>query len=556
MVQVARLIGGAGTGKTTALLELMDLALETYKDPFQVGFCSFTRAARREASSRAGDKYGVKAVDLERGGWFRTIHSICYRCLGVGKELITQQKGDREWLEEALSEKLGDGSGGANVEDDWYQPAMLQTDATKALSLWDCSRNRTIGLPEIHAAYSLYLPDLPSLDFCRKIVEKYELVKRLDGRCDFVDLLARFGGYHFTVEGCERCEPQGVPPDVPVWLLDEQQDASPLLHGVCRRLVEDAVWCYIVGDPMQSIYGFAGADPHLFLGGWGDCKEKIMPRSWRCPRTIHELGERVLENCSDYWDRKIAPADHDGRIENHHWRHVAGLVNPTEDWLVLARTNYLAARLARALDGAGIPWRPTKGHGRWDAPQRLKAIQALKNLEANCPISGSEWAAILSQTKVKANGEALYVRGTKKDWLDLTEDQADDKAGTWVLPEHLGELGATAAFLKQVRAGLWRGWVARGHDVSDAIDKHGYEAVEASGVRLGTVHSAKGMEADNVALLTTIPMQVENGKRTTEGANEEHRVSYVGVTRARRRLALLDEPCGRARRVFKMEICP
>ena len=55
-VDVARLIGGAGTGKTTTILSKMELALERLGgNPLRLGFASFTRAARAEAVARARD---------------------------------------------------------------------------------------------------------------------------------------------------------------------------------------------------------------------------------------------------------------------------------------------------------------------------------------------------------------------------------------------------------------------------------------------------------------------------------------------------------------------
>ena len=552
-VQIARLIGGAGTGKTTELLNLMDRALETYHDPFEIGFVSFTRAARREASTRAGDRYGQKPADLEQAGWFKTLHAICYKCLGVGKELLSSNKESREWIQEAVGEPVGVQV--TSLEGEWFQPSADRTAAMIALTAWECARSRLLPLKTVHEEIDRCVGsgEIPSLEYCKRIVEEYELSKRLDGRLDFTDLLARFAGWEFdSDDGAERCTPQGVVPDIPVWLLDEQQDASPLLHSVCERLVASAKWVYVAGDFFQSIYGFAGADPTLFKSGWGDCKERTMPQSWRCPPVIHDLGERILSRCTDYWDRKIKPADHQGSIEEQHWRYLSTLVKPSEEWLVLARTNFLANRLAQQLDAASIPWLPTKGRGRWSAPVRLRAVQALRNIQAGAPIDGAEWLAILDQVKMKAAGETLFIRGTKRDWTDLTDAQAQERAA-WVQPEHLSELGAAPAFLKQIQSGAWMSWFDHIRMVCEAIDKWGDEIVAEPKIRLGTVHSAKGAQSDNVALLTTIPKQIENAKQTEQGANEERRVSYVGVTRTRRRLVILNEPSSR-RQVHKMEL--
>ena len=66
MVAVARLIGGAGTGKTTELMRIIEQVAGKGVDPYSIGFCSFTRAARLEASTRAADMFGIRQPELER----------------------------------------------------------------------------------------------------------------------------------------------------------------------------------------------------------------------------------------------------------------------------------------------------------------------------------------------------------------------------------------------------------------------------------------------------------------------------------------------------------
>ena len=60
-------------------------------------------------------------------------------------------------------------------------------------------------------------------------------------------------------------------------------------------------------------------------------------------------------------------------------------------------------------------------------------------------------------------------------------------------------------------------------------------------VRIGTIHSVKGAEADNVGLLTTTSKRVEAGAQDEQQHNEECRIAYVAVTRARRNLVVVTE---------------
>lgn len=540
MPQIARIIGGAGTGKTSRLLDLMAATIEAGQiGPEDIGFVSFTRAARSEAANRAAERFGCPVDALERGGWFRTLHSVCHRVLGVGRELLAGNAADRKWLEEALQEPVS----GAGDEEGLASVAFeSSSDAEAALSLWSACRNRLEPFEATWRRAEAVNDRTPSLEYCTALIERYEQAKRLDGRCDFVDLVARFAGWRFYVDGPRQVTPEGYAPACDVWFLDEQQDTSALLDAVCRRLIAPARWVYVVGDPYQSIYGWAGADARYFMG-WEVAKQEVMPTSFRCPRKILELGERVLRECSDYWDRGIAPSEEGGSIEGTHlgWELIEQ-VDPRESWLLLARSNYHAKRLAAYLDGIGVPWTPTRGNGGWHAPVTNAGILALYYLEQGAPIDGRRWKQALKLLPSKG----LLERGVKKQW-----EQAGAEADE-VFPIHvstLEEFGATDGLKQALASKAWRMLVDGAERFCSAIERWGEESVTEPRVRVSTIHGAKGMEADNVLLLTSTSQAVSRAMETQDGANEERRVQYVGVTRARKRLVVAKE-----RSQFEMEI--
>ena len=102
--QTARLVGGAGTGKTRELVNIMCRARGSLGgSPFSIGFASFTRAARQEAAERTASEWGLPEGILTSAGWFRTCHSTAYRQLGVSQgELLTTNKESQAWIAEAL----------------------------------------------------------------------------------------------------------------------------------------------------------------------------------------------------------------------------------------------------------------------------------------------------------------------------------------------------------------------------------------------------------------------------------------------------------------------
>lgn len=252
----ARIVGGPGSGKTTRLLEIIDQVIGRLGiDQMQVGFVSFTRAARREAAARAGHKFDIPPQTLEREGWFRTLHSICYRMLGVAKgELISGSKDDTHWLRNAINDS------GVSISNSENDDAMAMPSdhslAGKALALWDAARNRLVPVEAMWEKSHLYDERTPNLWYVKSIINLYEQAKKKDGRIDFGDLLMMFAGRQWTGNHdspFEECEPHGEDPRLPVWIHDECQDTSFLASLVFGRMIRNSTWVYLAGDHHQCL---------------------------------------------------------------------------------------------------------------------------------------------------------------------------------------------------------------------------------------------------------------------------------------------------------------
>lgn len=547
MGKVVKIIGGAGTGKTTELLRLMEEIIETGVSPMSIGFVSFTKAARREAAERASRLFGCTVEELERYGWFRTLHSICYQQTQAGKMLLTDS--DREWLTEALGStiKLSDNKALDDFE-------VLESAATKAsaadqaLAFWQAARNRLLPLEEVWEEAFKIDQRITHLDRVLKIVDNYETAKRVQKRVDFTDMLGRFAGIRFDPEEHNMdAQPMGDVPDVPVWFLDEQQDTSALLDAVCKRLTENADQVFVVGDNFQSIYGFAGSDAKFFLN-WPADEQRIMPRSYRCPPCIMEAGEKMLRRCSDYWDRGIKPSDGQGAIicmtfKDNWVNRITERID--EEWLVIARSNLHAQRLAKVLDNNDIPWRSTRGGNKWNSPKRNRVYTTLLALRDDLPITHEEFNLIREVIPMKVKGhhpdggvyEAQLFRRRKKSDPDVPYDTL----GKW---DELIEWGATEEFKDFIMTGKWHRYnniICRSGEFFRAFSKYGISQIMDPKVRIGTIHSVKGAEADNVIVLASGSKQVTESMKTKAGRDAEHRLAYVAVTRARKRLYILKE---------------
>lgn len=550
-MQAARVIGGAGTGKTRMMLGIAEKAMERPEvagNPFAIGFSSFTRAARMEASGRAAAAWGVKQADLERQGWFRTCHSVAYRVLGVGKgEVLGGGKEDDKWVSEALGSDVE-----ASFDEDEGGVAIYTGDPVAAASLnyWSVARSMVVPLRQVVEADQN--PEAPSADEVIKRIEAYETAKRLDGRIDFTDLLAKFVGVRNVPDvGPEFCAPDGlVPNEVVGWIFDEAQDASALLDMACRRLVtgDSVKWAWLVGDPWQVLYSWAGASSRFFMSWEVGDHQKVMPKSYRCAAPILALGERCLQSLPDYWDRKIAPADHDGEItESDNFEDDLADIDPREETMVIARTNRNVSKIAAILDDVGVPFRRIKA--KQGAYNRDLGMTGLWKLQHGQAITGDEWAQAIELLPSKTrDGRTWLARGSKSRWSREQATQYD-----LIFKEDLPTLGATEYLIGAIDAGDWAGLADGGTKWYAAAKRYGLEAVSHPKVRIGTIHSAKGMESDKVIVLSSMGRRTYEGEQSDpERANEGRRIEYVAVTRARKKLVIAHDTRERYRMEFPL----
>jgi DNA helicase-2/ATP-dependent DNA helicase PcrA len=539
MSQITRLIGGAGTGKTTAILTAMNAARkELGLSPTEIGFATFTRSGRHVMARRAAEAWGVDESLLTRHGHFRTTHSTALRQIGISRDqLLTDDRASVNWVSERLGTTLA-----VEVDDEETeapQPLGRESQtAAVAIHLWHLSRNRLMP-------YSLVLHEalaqgenVPDFETARAIVEKYESAKRADDRLDYADLLGRFVGVSFHVDGPLFVEPQGdVPEEVRAIYLDEAQDASALVDAACRRLAHgpnvDRV--VIVGDNFQSIFGFGGGDAKHFME-W-KATQSVMPQSYRCPSPIMAFGEECLRQMhSGYWDRGILPASHGGSIEQAGSAEdaIATFVNPEKSTLIVARCGFSLPRYEKVLDQRGIPY------SRLDQPDAdaRRGCHALWRLQNGQPVGNEDFAAA-----IKMLPATILQRNTKAEW-DRGEKYARyDRLRL----EDVEQIGGTPETVSVVREGRWpeslmRPYRRLAERWVDSAKEWGPDLATEPRVHLSTIHAAKGAEADTVVVSSESSRRIVTNSRQFEAIHDEEcRVAYVAATRARERLVIVED---------------
>lgn len=545
MVKIARLVGGAGTGKTTELLGVMESARTMLGgSPLAIGFASFTRAARAEAVARAAAAWNVPPEMLSKDGWFRTVHSTSYRMLGVQKgQLIDETKASQKWVADALKVDVR-----VIMDDDsGYSLYAGDTTAAAALNCWEISRARIEPLATTIKRMAMTGQEPPSFAEAKQFIKRYEQAKRVEERLDYSDLLAMYAGLRFDPDGIQEVEPRGeLPPGVKAWIFDEAQDASALVDRVCKRLANgpEVLWVYLAGDPMQSIFGFGGSDSKHFMG-WKADKERVMPQSWRCPPPVMELGERCLKQMkSGYWDRGIAPASHEGAVKRAGGpSSVVPKLDPNVPTLIVARCNYILDDWTDALKKKSMPFARLKSK---DMTNALRGIKALWDLEHGKGVDGEDFACAVAELPTKGGTGPLMKRGAKAAWERDDMKRRFDR----VYPGMLLDTGMTEILAERISSGTWADLVVGGERWRSSAIKYGAELATRPQIRVGTIHAAKGMEADVVVLPTTTSRRIsEAQERDPEQYDEERRVEYVGVTRTRKTLIVSSEPVD-----YKMEL--
>lgn len=534
--QSARLIGGAGTGKTTELLAIMEGVIERLECcPSLIGFASLTTAAREEMVSRACKKFGVSEGLLSRTGWFRTVHSSCRRLLGLKDgEIISGDNKAMRWIAKELRVDLA----AKAVDGSDYQLYIGDNDAAGALQLWSVARNRVMSLRALHDERNRAGLDVPGFGEVRHFIERYERAKAENGLVDFVDVLARYAGVRFAIDGPEMTRPEGgLPDEVVAWIFDEYQDSSKLLDLACRRLVtgRNVKYVYMAADPFQSIFGFGGADFRNFMS-WEVDKQRTMPQSWRCPRPVMDLGERCLRRMKDgYFDRGISPATHDGRVVREpSIDRALFMVDPSRTTLILARCKYILDECSAILKARKIPHATLNQDGN---TKSMVACNAFWKLQHGKGISNEEMAVAVESVPAGGRGDVAFLkRGVKAAWKNGRMAGVD-----YIHPTTLESLGFMPALQERIVSGEWASLVDKGRQWYDAAKKFGPEQATNPNVRLSTIHGAKGMEAQDVIMATATSKRIEN-ERSMGGQqhDEECRIEYVGVTRAREQLIVCD----------------
>jgi superfamily I DNA/RNA helicase len=305
------LYGPPGTGKTTALLRIVEEALEAGIPGNQIAYLAFTVKAAREAIERATAKFNLQASSFPH---FRTIHSLAFRYLGLSSSQVLKRK-----HLSSICERLGyEFSGYIDLEDGQTSTALL---GDRLLFIEGLAKSRRISYEEQFARTS---EDCSFHEFIL-LTEGLAQFKQAHFLIDFNDMLERF----IEVE----------PPQFEVLIIDEAQDLSNLQWEAVHGLIRKAKRAYLAGDDDQAIFKWAGANPDRLVALGREGLSRTLEQSFRVPEAVHRLGTGVITGISNRPAKLYRPRQAEGLVD--HATQLTDLDLDRGDWLILARNTYL-----------------------------------------------------------------------------------------------------------------------------------------------------------------------------------------------------------------------
>lgn len=522
--QVLHVIGPPGTGKTTRLLDLLSRELEQGTPPSRIVYCSFTRAAVREAKRRVYHRFSLHDRDLP---YFGTIHSIAFRHLGLGTTPSRRLMIGETWkafCESAHLETAGTPDDPEAVLFDPDDEEIGRREADVLLAWYDWARQARIPLDEASRRFEPPTNhDAWSVSRCLWFAEKYEAFKATNQAIDFVDMLLAVLS-------------EGWAPPVDVLIVDEAQDLSPLEVEVIRLWAGRASRVILGYDDDQAIYGWKAADPawlHRLPG-----EREILSQSHRVPAAVAVFAQGIIarnrNRVAKEWVSAPRPgsvvidADLDDLIDR--------IADPGASWFLLARHNHLLRHYATELMEAGIPFVRLRGPSPMSSDAARWAHTALRlglGMTVTVPelkgwlraMPARSWWDRGAKARIEALRDADYPLGISRQHL-----------APWGASDRLLGLLASADTALDTLAKVtadWRTYFAA------VFSRYALEAFERPPhVLLGSIHSVKGQEAANVVLLPDITGRV--AELLADDPEPERRVWYVGATRAQHNLFILE----------------
>lgn len=580
------ILAGAGSGKTKTLTHRIAYLISNEGLwPDEILAVTFTNKAAREMRERLAHLL-EQSNNRSFMPWMGTFHGICVRLLridgeqlGIDKNFVIYDEEDRQSLIKQAMKQLG-------ITDKQIKPRAISSMISTAKN-----QLQTPGDFEVTAEY-------PFQKTVAKLYYEYEKMRKKARALDFDDLLietVRLFRENAEVRDKWRTRFKHI-------LIDEYQDTNAAQYQIVKSLVGDERNICVVGDDWQSIYSWRGADFTNILNFEKDFKgAKVvkLEQNYRSTGAILEAAQNVISKNTQRTDKKLWTAEgagapvqvHETYDEAEEARLVASRVSTqvtigarkARDFAVLYRTNAQSYTLERAFLQAHIPYKIIGGVRFYDRKEIKDIIAYLRLIyQPNDRMSFSRIANVPTRG-VGATSLGRFITWQIQEELDIISalKMAHDSGVTARAANSLKHLGDQLTALTPMVADE-----APPHEIIEALlDRIGYleslrdgspqaedreenisslvsdarifanlsefleevalmsSADESAddAVTFMTVHAAKGLEFPVVFMVGMEEGIFPHSRVHDAGASEleeERRLCYVGMTRAREELHL------------------
>ena len=584
----ALLLAGAGTGKTRTLIYRVAHLIESGVSPESILLLTFTNKAANEMKERAEkmlkEKCGITAC---------TYHSFCVKMLrfygkmaGISPDFTIISGPDEADIIDIVKSELN------------FQKLKNMPSASVFASMLSTCVNKRLTLEELlkEQKYWRFRQNERKLLLLREETKKYKEEHNL---FNYDDILLKFDQMLTDYSNIAR----RIEDTYRYIMVDEYQDTNTLQDSIIRKIRTKNTNLMVVGDDMQSIYKFRGADVQNILSfpkRYTDCKVIYLTENYRSSQEILNLANHVMTNATEGYQKNLRAqfssqelpkvySVNDTKTEAEFVlnrikaKHAEGI--PYNDICVLYRNSFQSYELEVLLNKAGLDFEKYGGIRFLDRAH-IKDVLAFLRIYTN-PSDELAWFRIL---QLHIGIGKVYARNISRKCLEygpeyLIDDchkrkkygvhirKLYDEIQSWEGKEFLEILKSSCAYYAKTLENTIRNKkvdsesdreeclqdlernkeditilqeMAKDYDSALAfldattLDATKSKENEEDKLVLSTIHSIKGLEYDTVILLDCIDEILPSARYSgSPEDNEDVRCMYVAVTRAKNTLYMM-----------------
>ena len=551
-----KILGGPGCGKTTEILKIIDNYFKGGMLPDQLLMVGFAKATVTNLQERCMDELNFSKKQAES---IKTIHKYCKDKLPEWDIFSSQAK--KEFKNKIKTDP-----------DNWIMlddPNYIATDNIDDMVSWtEKEDNKFFSIFSLigQARHQMKKSVEEVLEFSDQ-TDNFKFSRLLRGEIAYVyNNYINFKKVNNLIDFEDMLEKALVPnvqfPEYEVVMVDEVQDLSKLEWKVISKLGLKTKELFLVGDDDQSIFGWKGADPKIFLK-WPCSSKRFLEKTYRLPKKIYDLAQKIISQIPDK-DRlgnKYKCDNEDGELTTiNDLSELDSIIEIDSESFFMARTWAKCALFVRYLKDRGIIWeekqRNTEDVGSFKSSVPNSVRDVLKSwdmLKKGIGIRGPYISKLADALK-----PGLVKHGMKKALTDrnLWPTEFTDKNVVYTFKEIQEEFKILADInnewhevfnfsTKRKKTKQLPNALFEDDDDYNSYLKFAWEndkTLSKSKIRVSTIHGLKGMESNTVILSNDWGfMGLKNyNSGLAKLEHEEIRCCYVGVTRTKKSLVIFD----------------